>query len=336
LRGFGKIKKLINNHLRSFKIKKKQKSLYRYILAFLALAIFALFVRCQDENVVEATDTEPTTDQGALEKIVDEDSSLTSFDYNYDEEGVMDYLGKVTTEIYPFKVGQNMRLVNRTLSIDFQDTIAYGTLTKTFEGLLIIAASYDSGAIQPDTLIKKSFTAVVTQNIIFRRIARTPYPRRNWIIAAISLPEGGTQSPNIDIQKMTIYLPNEDSLVVESPNDYYLRRGWGWWHAIPVLGFGDSVTVKIDLYSAYEEDDFVSLTWGANRWIKHRAKKLFELVSSTPNGSGWDKVYQQTITTHQWPGFYFAIINALPRQVVFDDAAPVESESWGIPYFVHP
>lgn len=317
-------------------MKKKQKSLYRYILALFALAIFALFVRCQDENMVEATDTEPTTDQGAMEKLVDEDSSLTSFDYNYDEEGVMDFLGKVTTEIYPIKVGQKMRLINRTLSIDFQDTIAYGTLTKTFEGLLLIAASYDSGAIQPDTLIKKPFTAVVTQNIIFRRIARTPYPRRNWIIAAISLPEGGTQSPNIDIQKMTIYLPNEDSLIVNSPNDYYLRRGWGWWHSIPILGFNDSVTVKINLYSAYEEDDFVSLTWGANRWIKHRVKKLFELVSSTPNGNGWDKVYEQTYTTHQWPGFYFAIINALPRQVVFDDAAPVESESWGIPYFVHP
>ena len=272
---------------------KKQKNLSRYFLAFLALAIFALFARCQDENVVEPT-TEPTTDREALEKLVDEDSSLTSFDYNYDEEGVMEYLGKVSSEIYPFRVGQKMRLVNRTLSIDFQDTIAYGTLTKTFEGLLLIAASYDSNATEPDTLIKKPFTAVVTRNIIFKKIANTPYPRRNWIIAAISLPEGGTQSPNIDIQKMTIYLPNEDSLVVESPNDYYLRRGWGWWHNIPILGFGESATIKVELYSAYEEDDFVSLTWGANRWVKHRVKKLFELVSSTPNGNGLDKVYEQT------------------------------------------
>jgi len=317
-------------------MKKKQKSLYRYILALFALAIFALFVRCQDESVVEATDTEPTTDQGAMEKLVDEDSSLTSFDYNYDEEGLMDYLGKVTTEIYPFRVGQKMRLVNRTLSIDFQDTIAYGTLTKTFEGLLLIAASYDSNAIQPDTLVKKSFTAVVTRNIIFRRIARTPYPRRNWIIAAISLPEGGTQSPNIDLQKMTIFLPNGDTLTINSPNDYYLRRGWGWWKSIPILGYEDSVKVRVELYSNYEENDFVSLTWGANRWIKHRAKKLFDLVSSTPNGNGWDKVYEQTFTTHQCPGFYHAVINALPKQVIFDDATPVESESWGIPYFVHP
>jgi hypothetical protein len=313
----------------------KRNNLSRYILAFFALMMVALFVRCQDEMTVDPVDNEPTTDQAALEKLVDEDSSLTSFDYNYDEEGVMDFLGKIDIAIYPLRVGQKMRLVNRTVSIDIQDTIAYGTITKTFEGLLLIAAAYDSLATEPDTLIKKSFTAVVTRNVIFKRINRTPYPRKNWLIAAISLPEGGTQSPNIDIQKLTIFLPNNDTLIIESPNDYYLRRGWGWWHRIPIMGTGEAVTLRVELYSAYEEDDFVTLTYGANRWIKHRVKKLFDLVSSTPNGNGFDKVYEQTFTTHQWPGFYHAIINAMPRQVVFDDATPVETEAWGVPYFVH-
>jgi hypothetical protein len=313
----------------------KQSNLYRYLLAFLSLLILAIFIRCQDE-VISPDDSEPTTDKEALEKLVDEDSSLTSFDYNYDEEGLMNILGKVNTAIYPFRVGQKMRLVNRTLSVDFQDTIAYGTLTKTFEGLLFIAASYDSLATEPDTLIKKPFTAVVTQNLIFKKVGKTPRPGKNWIIAAISLPEGGTQSPNIDINKAIIFLPNGDTLSIDSPNNYYLKRGWGWWRGIPYLGRGDSVTIRVELYSAYEEEDFVSLTWGANRWIKHRVKRLFEFVSQSQNGNGWDKVYEQTFHTHQWPGFYHAIINALPKQVITDDAAPVESESWGIPYSVHP
>lgn len=239
---------------------KKQSNLHRYIMAFFALMMIALFVRCQDEMIIDPDDTEPKTDREALEKMVDEDSSLTSFDYNYDEEGLMDFLGKVTTQIYPFRVGQKMRLVNRTLSIDFQDTVAYGTLTKTFEGILMIAASYDSNAIEPDTIINKSFTAIVTRNLIFRKIAHTPYPRKNWILAAISLPEGGTQSPNIDIQEMNIFLPNGDTLSIDAPNNYYLKRGWGWWHKIPILGHGDSVKVRVKLYSAFEEDDFVSLT----------------------------------------------------------------------------
>lgn len=314
----------------------KQNNLSRYIMAFFALLTLVLFVRCQDEMVVDPGDTEPSTDKAALEKLVDEDSSLTSFDYNYDEEGVMDFLGKVNTDIYPFGVGQKMRLVNRTLSIDIHDSIAYGTLTKTFEGILFIAASYDSSANKPDTLIQKTFTAVVTRNLIFKKIANTPYPLRNWIIAAISLPEGGTQSPNIDLMKMTIFLPNGDTLSIDSPNDYFMRRGWGWWRKIPIVGTSDSIKISVEVFSNYEEDDFVTLTWGANRWIKHRVKRLFDLVSSTPNGNGYDKVYEQTFRTHQWSGFYHAVINAMPRQVVFDDAAPVEAEAWGIPYFVHP
>ncbi len=308
----------------------------RHFLPFLLLGLIVVFFGCQDEMVIEPADTEPTTDQGALEKIVDEDSALTSFDYNYNEDGLMDFLGKVDTEIYPFRVGHKMRLVNRTLSIDIQDTIAYGTLTKTFEGILFIAANYDSLGTEPDTVIQKPFTAVVTRNIIFKKIAHTPYPFRNWIIAAISLPEGGTQSPNIDIMKLTAFLPNEDTIQVDSPNDYYVTWRFGWWRQIPVLHRGESVLLRVELYSAYEDEDFVTLTYGANRFHNHRAKKLFELVSSTPSGNGWEKVYEQTYTTHQFPGFYHAVINAMPRQVVFDDATPVESEAWGIPYFVLP
>ena len=308
----------------------------RRILPFLLLGLIVVFFGCQDEMVIEPVDTEPTTDQGALEKIVDEDSALTSFDYNYNEDGLMDFLGKVDTEIYPFRVGHKMRLVNRNLNINFQDTIAYGTLTKTFEGILFIAATYDPNGIEPDTIIKKPFTAVVTRNIIFKKIANTPYPMRNWIIAAISLPQGGTQSPNIDLMKLTAFLPNGDTIQVDSPNDYYVTWRFGWWRQIPVLHRGESVMLRVELFSAYEEEDFVTLTYGANRFHNHRAKKIFELVSSTPSGNGWEKVYEQTYTTHQFPGFYHAVINAMPRQVVFDDATPVESEAWGIPYLVLP
>ena len=45
----------------------KQNKLSRYILAFFALLMLALFVRCQDE-VVDPGDNEPTTDKAALEK----------------------------------------------------------------------------------------------------------------------------------------------------------------------------------------------------------------------------------------------------------------------------
>jgi hypothetical protein len=102
-------------------------------------------IGCQ-ESIIDAENTEPSTDQEAMQKIADEDSSLQSFDEVYNEEDLMDYvLGKVPVEIYPFRVGHKVRLVNRNLNVEIQGDTAYGKLTKTYEGTLLIAASYDSG-----------------------------------------------------------------------------------------------------------------------------------------------------------------------------------------------
>ena len=308
----------------------------RFFIPLFLTAVLAYFAGCQNETTVEPqTSDEPTTDNGAMEKLVDQDSSLASFDENYNEDGLMDFMGKTAEAVYPFRVGHKMRLASRDFTIDSQDdSSATGTLTKTFEGILYIAASYDSASETPDTVIEKPFTSVITRKLIFKKIADTDYPLRNWIIAAVSLPEGGTQSPNIDITRLTIFLPGGDTIAVGSPNDYFFRRWRGWWRQIPWLRRGESVTLRVELFSAYEDDDFVTLTFGADRFGHHRAKRRFELVSSTPVAGGFEKVYEQTYTSNQFPGYYHAIINAMPKQVVYDDSTPVEVESWGIPYFV--
>lgn len=315
---------------------KKNNFTKRFFIPLFLLGLLVFFAGCQNEMSIDPEDSgEPTTNQGAMEKLVDEDSSLTSFEENYNEDGLMDFMGKTNTAIYPFSVGHKMRLVNRNLDIVYDnDTMAIGTLTLSFEGTLFIAAAYDSSGEVPDTVIEKPFATVITRKLKFIKVANTDFPIRNWVVAAISLPEGGTQSPNIDITKVTIFLPSGDTMVVESPNEYFLRRLRGWWKQIPLLRRGESVTVRVELFSAYDEDDFVTLTFGADRFGHHRAKRKFELVSSTVVGGGYDKVYEQTYTTNQFPGHYHAVINAMPKQVIYDDATSVEVESWGIPYFV--
>ncbi len=304
---------------------------WRNFVFLFAVTLGFLLIGCQEKDSI--TDS-IETDQEAMKALVEEDSSLTSFDYNYNEDGFTEALGKIQETIKHFRVGVEANLVNLNVSINVQGDTAYGTITKDFEGTLMIEASYDTSATEPDTVISKTFASTVTRNLIFVKINHSDIPRRNWVIAAISLPEGGTASPNIDLQKVTVFLPNGDTLTIDSPNDFYLKRGWGWWRQIPILHPNESVMMRVELYSSYEEDDYVSLVYGANRWCHQRAKKLFDLVSSTPNGSGFDKVYEQTFTTHQVPGFFHAVINAIPRQVLNDDAAPVESETWGIPYIV--
>ena len=310
----------------------------KFFLPLFLLALASFFAGCQDAATVQ-TNEEITTNQQALEKLVDEDSALVSFEANYNEDGEMEILNKINTDIYPFRVGHKMRLVNRTISVTFDGDTAYGLVTNTFEGVLFIKGSYDPNATIPDTLIRKVFSSVITRNVVFVKIANTEFPARNWRIAAISLPEGGTQSPNIDITKFTAFLPNGDTLVINSPNEYYLVRNWNFWwrwHHVPLIERSGEVLLRVELNSAYADTDFVTLTFGADRFGMHRTKKKFELVSSNPNGNLYEKVYEQTFMTHQFPGFFHAVINAMPKQVVFDDATPVEMESWGIPYFVKP
>ena len=131
---------------------------------------------------------------------------------------------------------------------------------------------------------------------------------------------------------MTVFLPSGDEIIVDEPNDYYLSRNDGLRTQIPVLAPGESVTIRIELETAYADTDYVALTYGANRTRFNRAKKIFELVSSELIGDVYRKVYEQTYTSHQFPGYYHAVISAVPWIVVNDDAAPVESNSWAIPY----
>ncbi len=314
--------------------------IYRRLLGVFAVLAVLLIVGCQD-SVTNPQDSEPTNNQEAMQKIADDDSSLQSFDQDYDEEDAMSF-EKTQANIYPFKVGHRVHLVSRTLTVDIQGDTAYGKLTKNYEGVLIINASYDSTATSPDTVIQKPFNAVVTRNLIFVKVANTDRPLRNWKLAAISLPEGGaitstgTLSPNITITKVTVFLPSGDQIVIDSPNDYYLARYHGWlhWGDIPIIPRNSSVKVRVELFSAYEDSDFVTVTFGKNEFVGQRHKRKFDLVSSTQVSGGYDKVYEQTFMTYTFPGFYHAVINAFPKQVIFDDSTPVENSMWGIPYYV--
>jgi hypothetical protein len=296
-------------------------------------AVLVFIIGCQ-ESIVDPVQ-EPAADRDAMLKIAEEDPALQSFDFSYDEDGAMGFgFGDIQTDIYPLRVGHRVRLINRSFDVNIIGDTAYATLTKTYEGVLLIAAVYDSGSATPDTLIRKPFVSVITRKLIFVRIDDSPRPMRNWRLAAISLPEGGVLSTNINIYKLTVYLPNGDSIVVNSPNEFYLSRGYGWWRDIPSIPQDSEVSVKVEIFSAYDQEDFVTVTFGTNRIGMNKLKKRFELISSVPVSGGYERAYEASFRTYLFPGFFHAIVNAFPRHVIFDDSTPVENEVWGLPYFV--
>ena len=295
---------------------------------------------CNEENSLTLPEGEVTTDQQALEKIVETDEAIESFEPNYNEDQAMSFvLGKTAQEIFPVRVGQKMRMIDKNLNVVFEGDTAYGTLTKTFEGILFIVASTDSITENLDradlTVYKKSFTTTTTRKIIFVKKDNSKNPMKNWKISAVSLVEGGTLTDNVAIKSMTILLPNGESINVEEPNEYFLSRGPSLRRAIPILAQFKTVTVQVELQSVYSDKDFVTLTYGALRSNKmKRAKKRFTLQREEFDGTYYNRLYEAEWRIHQSKGFRHAVVNVYPYQVIKDSEAPVESNSWGMPYVV--
>jgi len=316
---------------------KNKLTLIKYIVAYAILGLVVFIAGCKDSVNAPEINTSTGTDIQVFKTLAEQDSTLSSFEPNYNEQDAMTFLGKTLTDIYPLRVGQKMRRVSKEYEVNEVGDTAYVKVIKTFEGVLYIKASYsppDSNTQAADTLIKKSFSTVITRNLIFAKKKIGDIPLNNWRLIAVSLPEGGTLTDKINIIKLTITFVNGDQMVITSPNDYYLTRGLPIWKQIPVVARNEEIMLKVEITSAYADADFVTLTYGGNKRGMHRAKRKFELVSSAQNGNMYTKVYQQKYTTHQFPGYYYAIINAFPRQVIFDDVAPVEAKTWGIPYIV--
>ncbi len=317
----------------------KRKSLIKLFVSLFGVSII-FFAGCKN-SPVEPSSSTTTSDQQAMTQLIANDSSLNSFYANYNEGQAMSFMGKTNAAIYPLKVGQQVHLVNRNIDFSTVGDSTYAKVTNTYEGVLYIAATYTAGQDTADTLIQKPFTSVITRNVILVKVKAISTPRdtlHNWRIAAISLASGGVLSPNINIEKVTFFFPDGDTLMVSDPGSYYIDTYWGWrksWcRRLPIISQARPIKVDVELYSAYSDSDFVTLTYGGNLLGMHRAKKKFVLISSTPSGTGYDKVYEQTYESYQWPGFYHAIINAFPHQVIYDDSASVETSTWGIPYFV--
>lgn len=313
------------------------KTFEKISVIFFLFLLFA-FIGC-NKNSTEPEVITPSTDNDAMKEIAAEDSSVLSFEMNYQETGDLNFLNKIESTVFPVKVKRVVTSITRNLTTNIVGDTAYGLMTHTFTGALWIYASIDSArwgdTTAVDTIIKKPFTTTVTRNLIFTRIGKTNRPKLNWKLQAVSLPEGGTSlQNNIKIKKLTV-TSAVDTFVVTNPLSFYLKRGIGWWRQYPVIPKNSIVNLRIEVFSTVQDTDFVTLTFGAVwPYGYHRAKKKFIMISSTPTTNGYLKVYEQNYTSYQYAGHFHAIIDAMPKTVIFDDSAPVESSMWAFPYIV--
>jgi len=287
----------------------------------------------------KSSSTEPSvSDKDALSSIIADDA-LFSADNVLLNDGdptttsAMYSLAKTSTAIIPHNWGRKIESFSRT--IDFAaitDTTAQATVTHTMTGFLWIRGKYTSSDTAVTT-IKKPFTETTTRIVKFVRIARTDNPKRNWKISEMSAVKGGTAGSQITINEIRFYA-GDDTIIVTDPNTTFLKFAKGRGRFVPELSIDPNtpLRVQVTVTSTSPDSDFVTAhrpLWYMNKWI-YRAPML--LVSSNANGDGtFTRVYE-----HSWRGVWMGrhnlLVSALTRSSIFDDAANVSSQIWGVPF----
>ncbi|MCX7878331.1 MAG: hypothetical protein N2510_06770 [Ignavibacteria bacterium] len=315
---------------------------YLYLPVFL---VFSLFTACSD-NV---TEVEETDDQFIRSVIYNgyagqnnEDDDLIFSERNDFSDGgpVGNLIGDTPLDSL-IAWGRIVNNVNRNISISSEgDTIKNVNITTTVNGTLIIIGVLNSVV---DT-IYKPYINEFRRLAVFKRIARTPRPRFNWRLYKISVLDGESKSPQIGTQfvemnKIEVFINGALRYTFNGPDftqNIFTTRFFGG-EGIPEVNINDEVKLKVYLYSTQQQADLVNWHW--SRRFPGRFRESFQLVSETPSGSGWERVYEKTfnISSSHQIGRFNGFISAITRESLWDDnPSKLAGDFVATPYRVKP
>lgn len=340
----------------------------RYYIVLLVLAV--VITNCSDP--INDPQFGNSSESQKFMAIAEKSSSVNSFTPNYNEEEAMTLAGYMAKDLYPIRVGQKMKLIDKSLTLEKDSTTAIGTFVQNFEGTLIIEGSFQPPTIginsHADTTIQKTFFTTITRLIQFKKVADTGNDTLDWKVDAISLPNGGTTGSDIQIVKLILSTQDGTEVVIEDPNAYFFKVGnkddddhesdadddeedndnhdskfefglekHGWKNLQTWYRKNQTVKLSVEILSTSPEPDFLTVTYGAmmnGNNKTNKTKEKFDFVSSVPEGIYFRKIYERKWYTKSNAVRMHAVINALPRSAVYDTETIVEEKTWGIPYRV--
>lgn len=304
-----------------------------------ALMIYVFGCSEKDNQIVDPQTSSSTTKSSISSVIASDDFFLTEEPNLEDGQAMpLEYgsgLGKTDSAIIPFRFGKKIDKVERnTTYFQPSDSVVIATTTRTITGRFFIAGSYSGSGKFIDTLIRKPFVETETRVARFVRVDSTGLPPwKGWRLTQLSLLKGGTANTDVVINQAVIFLPSGDSLLVTSPNDYFLNVNKRP-HQVPEIHRGDQLLIQVTLTSTQVDTEVVFLRYGADRRGFNRFRQRFHLVSQTQNGSTYTRVYEISVKAHWNFGRFNAVVEAITHQSIFDDTAPFDNNYWGVPYVV--
>ncbi len=320
---------------------------YSVMFLFIASPIFlSVIAGCSKNDAIgpEITDDEfiqEVMSGGYDNDLANEDNLISRENEDMNDEGaVFDDENSPPLNNYDsvYKSGRIILSVNKNINITTEgDTIKNAVMTKTVSGNFIVIG-YMNGTT--DTTIKP-FTEVIQRKSVFKRVASTNHPRKNWRLYQISGLDGETTIPEtgsskVQITKIEIYKNNSavPAYTFSGPDFTLLSfttklfGGTG----IPVLDRNDLIKVKVYTVSQMSDTDKVAFHWSKNNSGKRRVTLTME--SQTGNGP-YNRIYSKDFTifgSHKI-GVFNAYLRAATRESLYDiDPGKYASDAAAIPF----
>ena len=272
------------------------------------------------------------SDDVAIQQLIEENMDyITSA--GLDDNGaqpmsyVQDGLGKLTAAITPIKFGRKGRFVKQSVDIEYVDDLAIATIEFSFDGNFFVVAQDLTNPDAYGTLYKKEMKNSVTRRAIFKRVANTDRPKKNWRMKRVSGSLTVSPDTQLEFEKITITTTDQE-YSFSNPLSFVQDL-----ELIPRFVPGDTVQVFVQLSLTSSRPDTVVLRYRNNQGMI-RARKSFRDDGQGADAEANDGIYSGEWQVGQRRGIYHAFADAFDEGTIKDSTAPYNALVWGFTYIV--
>jgi hypothetical protein len=292
----------------------------KWMILMLALASVMWMAGCANED--EGSDA--MSDEEALTLMMQEDEEIEGVDAWSGDDNLEDG-GGLDEEIDPVRWGRVGRRHLQTVNVVIEgDSLATITSTSTFNGEFRIGAQLNDTTWQ--RFAKPMYNTVVRKAQAIR-IARTPYPRQNWRIVAVTPVVMASAEPNphtIEPERVQVYQGEELIADVTDPlNTYFDRQN------LPTLAANAEVTVYLTANTT--APGVGVLHPHVFRHGRHPRLYLND-TGLAPDELAGDGIYSGSYWTNERVGVFCSGFDLIDYETLYDTEGAYDSGGWAIPY----
>ncbi len=256
----------------------------------------------------------------------------------------------------PLYVRRVITSIERSFSYEAgNQNIVIATMVRTIRGEFRMRGNV-RGAAGESTVIKE-FTETAVRRALFERIDQTGVVEHDWKLAAISLLDGGTSERGFDIVNMKMEVRGGDSFEFDDPLDTYLQIGNanGGVPSASIAEFRSSgFRLEITIESTNEDPEILFLRHGGviaggqvdseggymrrARIPSESSEEMKADVYVRTYVIDWTPFAQFTGVAARGPdiqkGRMSAIVETISYDALYNTAAPVTTNYWGVPFII--